>query len=129
VVAGAPAERARAVLNRQMPDVVCDTDGVPVTPAQAKPIITDNDHRADRGPPPIAAAPGHAPRNRAAQHADQEGGRPSAGRAQRGMTSHTHPDGRTPRGNQKRIRWIGKTRSLHVGPEGHAWLTTENTPG
>ena len=40
------------------------------------------------------------PRNRSAQHAYQEGGRPSASRAQRRMTSHTHPDGRTPRGNQ-----------------------------
>ena len=100
MVAGAPAERAWAVLNRQMPDVVRDTDGVPVTPAQAKPIITDNDQRADRGPPPIVAAPRHAPRNRSAQHAFQVGGRPSASRAQRGMTSHTHPDGRTPRGNQ-----------------------------
>jgi len=61
VVAGAPAERAWAVLNRQMPDVVCDTDGVPVTPAPAKPLITDNDQRADPGPPPIVAAPRHAP--------------------------------------------------------------------
>ena len=40
------------------------------------------------------------PRNRSAHHAFQVGGRPSASRAQRGMTSHTHPDGRTPRGNQ-----------------------------
>jgi transposase len=41
VVAGALAERAWAVLNRRMPYVVCDTDGVPVTPDQAKQIIAE----------------------------------------------------------------------------------------
>ena len=32
----------------------------------------------------------------------------------------------------KRTRWVTYTatpRSLHVGPEGHAWLSTDNTPG
>jgi len=41
VVAGALAERGWAVLNRQMPYVICDTDGEPVTPQQAKRIITE----------------------------------------------------------------------------------------
>lgn len=41
VVAGALAERAWTVLHRQMPYVVCDTYGVPVTPEQAKQIITE----------------------------------------------------------------------------------------
>ncbi|HEY5113928.1 MAG TPA: hypothetical protein VIJ00_00235, partial [Nakamurella sp.] len=35
VVAGALAERAWAVMNRQMPYVICDIDGAPVTPEQA----------------------------------------------------------------------------------------------
>ena len=39
VVAGALAERAWAVMNRQMPYVICDIDGTPVTPEQAKRII------------------------------------------------------------------------------------------
>jgi len=39
VVAGALAERAWAVMNRQMPYVICDVDGTPVTPEQAKRII------------------------------------------------------------------------------------------
>ena len=32
----------------------------------------------------------------------------------------------------KRTRWVTYTatpRSLRVGPEGHAWLNTDNTPG
>ena len=39
VVAGALAERAWTVMNRQMPYVICDIDGTPVTPEQAKRII------------------------------------------------------------------------------------------
>ena len=41
VVAAALAERAWAVMRRAMPYVVCDTDGTPVAPAQAKKIITE----------------------------------------------------------------------------------------
>lgn len=42
VVAGALAERAWAVLERQMPYIVCDTDGAPVTPEQATQIIAEH---------------------------------------------------------------------------------------
>jgi hypothetical protein len=42
VVAGALAERAWAVMNRQMPYVICDIDGTPVTPEQAKQIIAQH---------------------------------------------------------------------------------------
>ena len=42
VVAAALAERAWAVMIRQMPYVVCDVTGEPVTPEQAKRIITEN---------------------------------------------------------------------------------------
>ena len=41
VVAAHLAERAWAVLNRGMPYVVCDIDGTPVTPAEAKTIIAE----------------------------------------------------------------------------------------
>jgi transposase len=41
VVAGRLAERGWAVMHRRMPYVVCDTTGEPVTPAQAKTIITE----------------------------------------------------------------------------------------
>jgi transposase len=42
VVAAHLAERAWTVMDRGMPYVVCDTDGVPITPAQAKAIIADH---------------------------------------------------------------------------------------
>jgi transposase len=42
VVAGALAERSWTVMNRQMPYVICDIDGTPVTPEQAKQIIAQN---------------------------------------------------------------------------------------
>ena len=42
VVAGALAERTWTVMNRQMPYVICDIDGTPVTPEQAKRIIAQN---------------------------------------------------------------------------------------
>ncbi len=41
VVAANLAERAWAVMHRGMPYVICDTDGRPVTPAQAKAIIAE----------------------------------------------------------------------------------------
>jgi hypothetical protein len=39
-VAGRLAERAWAVMHRRMPYVICDTTGEPVTPEQAKEIVT-----------------------------------------------------------------------------------------
>jgi transposase len=42
VVAANLAERAWAVMRREMPYVICDTDGRPVTPNQAKAIIADH---------------------------------------------------------------------------------------
>ena len=41
IVAGHLAERAWAVLNRGTPYVICDNNGNPVTPDQAKQIIAD----------------------------------------------------------------------------------------
>jgi Transposase IS116/IS110/IS902 family len=42
VVAANLAERARAVMNRGTPYVICDTDGTPVTADQAAAIITQH---------------------------------------------------------------------------------------
>jgi hypothetical protein len=42
VVAAHLAERAWAVMDRGMPYVICDTDGTPVTPQQAKQIIAQH---------------------------------------------------------------------------------------
>jgi transposase len=42
VVAAHLAERAWVVMNRGMPYVICDTDGAPVTPTQAKTIIAQH---------------------------------------------------------------------------------------
>ena len=42
VVAAHLAERAWTVMDRGTPYVVCDTDGTPVTPAQAKAIIAEH---------------------------------------------------------------------------------------
>ena len=42
VVAANLAERAWAVMNRQMPYVICDTDGTPVTAEQATAIIAEH---------------------------------------------------------------------------------------
>jgi hypothetical protein len=42
VVAAHLAERAWTVMDRGMPYVVCDTDGTPVTPTQAKAIVAEH---------------------------------------------------------------------------------------
>ena len=70
VVAAALADRAWAVMNRQMPYVICDVTGEPVTPDQAKHIIAENytvpddvrsrsrsSKSARRTPPPERARP------------------------------------------------------------------------
>jgi hypothetical protein len=49
VVAAHLAERAWAVMDRDMPYVICDTDGTPVTAEQAKAIITERYSAAAAG--------------------------------------------------------------------------------
>lgn len=72
VVAGALAERAWTVLHRQMPYVLCDTHGQPVTPEEAKRIIAEHftvtvevrhRRRSTKTPKPIIPKPrvGKAP--------------------------------------------------------------------
>jgi transposase len=69
VVAANLAERTWTVMDRGMPYVICDTDGRPVTPAEAKTIIADqwtvpNDVRARRrskkGKAPQKVLAGHS---------------------------------------------------------------------
>lgn len=62
VVAAHLGERAWAVMNRQMPYVVCDTDGTPVSTAEAKAIIAEHwtvpaDVRARRRSKKVGKAP------------------------------------------------------------------------
>jgi transposase len=69
VVAAHLAERAWTVMDRGTPYVVCDTDGVPVTPQQAKQIIADRwtvpeevrrRRRSKKGKAPQQVLQGHA---------------------------------------------------------------------
>ena len=66
VVAASLAERAWTVMRRGTPHVICDTDGRPVTPAQAKAIITERwtvppEIRARRRSKKTGKAPQKAP--------------------------------------------------------------------
>ena len=69
VVAAHLAERAWVTFNREMPYVICDTDGVPVTPTQAKQIIAERwtvpeevrrRRRSKKGKAPQQVLQGHA---------------------------------------------------------------------
>ena len=62
VVAAHLAERSWAVMQREMPYVICDTSGQPVTPDQAKAIIAEHytvpaDVRARRRSKKVGKAP------------------------------------------------------------------------
>jgi len=85
VVAAHLAERAWAVMNRQMPYVICDTDATPLTPEQAKAIIAERytvpaDVRARRrskkttrtGKAPQQVHKGHANNSRARSAATRQ---------------------------------------------------------
>jgi transposase len=69
VVAAHLAERAWVTFNREMPYVLCDTDGTPVTPDQAKAIIAEHwtvpeevrrRRRSKKGKAPQQVLTGHA---------------------------------------------------------------------
>jgi Transposase IS116/IS110/IS902 family len=69
VVAAHLAERAWVTFNREMPYVICDTDGTPVTPDQAKAIIAEHwtvpeevrrRRRSKKGKAPQQVLTGHA---------------------------------------------------------------------
>jgi hypothetical protein len=69
VVAAHLAERAWTVMDRGTPYVICDIDGTPVTPAQAKAIIADHwtvpeqvrrRRRSKKGKAPQQVLQGHA---------------------------------------------------------------------
>ena len=85
-------------MNRQMPHVICDIDGTPVTPEQAKQIITqhftvpDEVRRRRRGPP--SPPQQQDTRSETPTGPDSELGEgPSASRARR-HDSHTNLEGR-----------------------------------
>ncbi|HEX3306722.1 MAG TPA: transposase, partial [Streptosporangiaceae bacterium] len=72
VVAASLAERAWTVMRRGTPYVICDTDGRPVTPAQAKAIITERwtvppEIRARRRSKKTGKAPQKAPEGQCAR--------------------------------------------------------------
>lgn len=81
VVAANLAERAWAVMDRGMPYVICDTDGRPVTPAEARSIIAEHwtvspDVRARRRSKKVGKAPKnvHAGRSKPGAHGAGERG-------------------------------------------------------
>lgn len=78
VVAAKLAERLWTVMNRRMPYVICDVDGTPVTPDEAKQIITEQwtvtdevrrrrRSRKTAGKAPQQAPTGHEPGARSAE--------------------------------------------------------------
>jgi hypothetical protein len=70
VVAASLAERAWTAMRRGTPYVICDTDGRPVTPAQAKAIIAERwtvppEMRARRRSKKAGKAPRKSPKGKA----------------------------------------------------------------
>ena len=89
VVAGALAERAWAAKNRQMSYVICDIDGAPVTPEQAKRIIARDFTVPRRGPPPAPQHQNTGPETGSADH-QQQWGKAHQQAAHGGMRSDTN---------------------------------------
>ncbi len=85
VVAGALAERAWAVMNRQMPYVICDIDGTPVTPEQTKQIIAQHFTVPDEVRRRRRSSKTPDPQTRSAKH-QQQGGKAPQQAAHGGMT-------------------------------------------
>jgi hypothetical protein len=96
VVAGALAERAWAMMNRQMPYVICDIDGTPVTAEQAKRIIAQDFTVPRGGPPPEPQHPNTGPETGSADH-QQQWGKAHQQAAHGGMRSDT---------NTRRGQWL-----------------------
>jgi hypothetical protein len=79
VVAARLAERLWTVMNRRMPYVICDIDGTPVTPDEAKRIIAEQStvpeevrrrrrsRKTAKGKAPQQAPTGHEPGARSAE--------------------------------------------------------------
>jgi hypothetical protein len=90
VVAGALAERAWAVMNRQMPYVICDIDGTPVTPEQAKRIIARDFTVPDEVRRPAPQLQDTRPETGSATNHQQQWGKAPQQAAHGGMTNHTN---------------------------------------
>jgi len=94
VVAGALAERAWAVMNRQMPYVICDIDGAPVTPEQANGSSRSTSRSPTRSAADAAAAARHPAGNRLSNPPAAVGEGPSASRTRRHDTFTRTPERR-----------------------------------
>lgn len=98
VVAAHLAERAWAVMERAMPYVICDTDGRPVSPEEAKAIIADywtvpEEVRARRRSKKVGKAPKNVPAGRSkpgARGAGQRGDLPRLASSDLGSTAVNH---------------------------------------
>jgi hypothetical protein len=122
VVAAHLAERAWAVMDRDMPYVICDTDGTPVTAEQAKAIITERysvpeqvrrRRRSRKGKAPQQVQQGHV---QGAQGATRRPSPPPAslGRRPTPSSRSCHPlDTQAPIGNQVRHA-VRRVRSYRV---------------
>jgi transposase len=91
IVAAHLAERFWAVMNRGMPYVICDTDGRPIDPDEAKAIIAEHwtvpaDVRARRRSKKTGKAP----------QTDRTGRRLRGDLPQHGIIDHHHPHGQQP---------------------------------
>ncbi|MEA2704307.1 MAG: hypothetical protein QOD63_2252 [Actinomycetota bacterium] len=100
VVAANLAERAWAVMDRGMPYVICDVDGTPVTPEEAKAIIAERftvpaDVRARRRSKKVGKAPKnvHAGRSKpGARGGGERGDLPRDTSSARGFGDVNHPN-------------------------------------
>lgn len=91
VVAANLAERFWAVMNRQMPCVICNTDARPITPAEGKAII------ADHWTVPVDSGPNAATRSWGPQQVHAAKAKSDArGAERRGNLRHHHRSARQP---------------------------------
>jgi transposase len=95
VVAANLAERAWAVMHRQMPYVICDTDGRPVDPDEAKTIIAQHwtvtaEVRARRRSKKAGKAPQKVPTGQSKPHARGVGKRGDLPRRASSNAHHNH---------------------------------------
>lgn len=100
VVAANLAERFWAVMNRGMPSVICDTDGRPVEPDEAKAIIADNwtvpaDVRARRRHKKTGKAPQKVPTEQSKPHARGAGTRGDLARQESSPPATDHVNRRS----------------------------------
>ena len=97
VVAGRLAERGWAVMRRRMPYVICDTDGTPITPTEAKKVIAEQwtvpaETRSRRRSTKTTTKTGKVPQQVLTGHARSD----APGADKRGDLPHPRSSGRRP---------------------------------